>query len=109
MNITRRAGAALKSSSETRAPSVSGSEKSGAGVPSGSMLDGVRTIGHLRPVPAGSGHEASQVVDPESPVVAGDPRPDLLVHRQSLGAQDLGEGSCLGCQMVLLAGGDHHP
>src|SRR6266436_3006095 len=47
MNITRRAGAALKSSSETRAPSVSGSEKSGAGVPSGSMLDGVRTIGHL--------------------------------------------------------------
>src|SRR5579863_357524 len=44
MNMTSNAGAPLKSASETVLPFVSGREKSGATVPSGSMVEGVRAI-----------------------------------------------------------------
>src|SRR5262245_27048228 len=40
MNITSTAGASPASASETTRPAGSGSVKSGAGVPSGSMVDG---------------------------------------------------------------------
>src|SRR6478609_4384771 len=41
MNMTNRAGWPVSSPSETSLPLVSGSRKSGATVPSGSMVDGV--------------------------------------------------------------------
>ena len=44
MKITSSAGASLKSASETILPLVSGSLKSGAVVPSGSMVDGVSAM-----------------------------------------------------------------
>jgi hypothetical protein len=45
MNMTSSAGAPSKSSRLTMLPSVSGREKSGAGVPSGIIVDGVATMG----------------------------------------------------------------
>src|SRR6516225_9035236 len=44
MNITRRAGAFLKSPIDTILPLVSGRENAGALVPSASMVEGVRAI-----------------------------------------------------------------
>src|SRR5512144_102478 len=43
--MTRRAGASSKSSRLTILPSVSGNEKSGAGVPSGVIVEAVSTMG----------------------------------------------------------------
>src|SRR5512144_3062743 len=43
--MTRRAGASSKSSRLTMLPSVSGNEKSGAGVPSGVIVETVSTMG----------------------------------------------------------------
>src|SRR5580692_507028 len=44
MNQTMSAGAPLKSASETNSPFVSGNSKSGAVVPSGSMVEGVSAM-----------------------------------------------------------------
>jgi hypothetical protein len=44
MNITSKAGEPAKSRSETCLPFISGSEKSGAAVPKGNIVLGVRTI-----------------------------------------------------------------
>src|SRR5512143_1288471 len=44
MNATSRAGASRKSSRATRFPSVSGSRKSGAGVPSGNIVELTATM-----------------------------------------------------------------
>jgi hypothetical protein len=44
MKITSIAGAFLKSASETIFPFVSGNRKSGAVVPSGSMVEGVKAM-----------------------------------------------------------------
>lgn len=44
MNRTTSAGAVLKSASETVFPFVSGTEKSGALVPSGNIVEGVKDM-----------------------------------------------------------------
>src|ERR1700722_5804655 len=49
MKITSSADAPLKSASETSFPFVSGKLKSGAFVPSGSMVEGVKAIPEFEP------------------------------------------------------------
>ncbi|HXF96587.1 MAG TPA: hypothetical protein VNI61_10870 [Gemmatimonadales bacterium] len=47
--MTSNAGASRKSASETIRPSVSGRAKSGAGVPSSSIVDGTATMSVIPP------------------------------------------------------------
>src|SRR5262245_25115232 len=103
MNITTSARLRAKSDNDTVFPSVSGSENGGAGVPRAGIVEGVRAMN------ASLWYEASQVVDPEAPVVPEDAGPQLGVHRDPLGAQQPGERARLAGQVVLLAGRDHDP